>query len=111
MKNVISYLMFVFFVVALYGFTFSFTGDDAGKVVFETSKCNTCHTVTSASIDSKKKDAVDLSVTGSTYKADFFTKYLKKEAKIGDKAHKTAFKGTDAELASLTKWLESLKKK
>lgn len=111
MKNIFTYLTFVFFVVALYGFTFSFAGDDAGKKVFEEKKCNTCHTVASAKIESKKKDATDLSAVGANHKADFFAKYLNKNEKIDDKQHKVAFKGTDEELASLTKWLESLKKK
>ena len=113
MKNIFSYLLFVFLIVALYGFAFSFAqnkGVDAKKV-FEAQKCNMCHTVTSAGITSKKKDAVDLSSVGSTYKADFLTKYLKKDVKIKDAAHKATYKGTDEELASLTKWLESLKKK
>jgi hypothetical protein len=113
MKNVFSYLLFVFLIVALFGFAFSFAqnkGLDAKKV-FETQKCNMCHTVTSAGLTSKKKDAVDLSTVGSTYKADFLTKYLKKEAKIKDVAHKVGFKGTDEEMTSLVKWLESLKKK
>ena len=100
-------------IVALYGFAFSFAqtkGADAKKI-FETQKCNACHTVTIDGITSKKKDAVDLSTVGSTYKADFLTKYLKKDAKIKDVAHKVALKGTDEEQIALVKWLASLKKK
>jgi cytochrome c553 len=114
MKNIISYLLFIFAIVALFGFAFSFAQNKGGidaKKVFEAQKCNLCHSVTSAGIISKKKDAVDLSTVGSTYKADFLTKYLKKDAKIKDTVHKIAFKGSDDELASITKWLESLKKK
>ena len=113
MKNIFTYILFVFLIVALYGFAFSFAQDKGtdGKKVFETQKCNACHTVASAGITSKKKDAVDLSTVGSTYKADFLTKYLKKDAKIKDVVHKVALKGTDEEQASLVKWLASLKKK
>ena len=113
MKNIFSYLLFIFVIVALFGFAYSFAQSKGteGKKVFEAQKCNMCHTVTTAGITSKKKDAVDLSTVGSTYKADFLTKYLKKDAKIKDSAHKVAFKGTDEEMTSLTKWLESLKKK
>jgi hypothetical protein len=113
MKNVFTYLLFIFLIIALYGFAFSFAqskGTDAKKI-FETQKCNACHTVTVAGITSKKKDALDLSTVGSTYKADFLTKYLKKDVKIKDVAHKVALKGTDEEQASLVKWLASLKKK
>jgi|ERR1035437_548812 cytochrome c553 len=113
MKNIFTYILFVLLIVALYGFAFSFAqskGTDAKKI-FETQKCNACHSVTTAGITSKKKDAVDLSTVGSTYKADFLTKYIKKDAKIKDAVHKFTFKGTDEEMTSLVKWLASLKKK
>ena len=113
MKNIFTYFLFIFLIVALFGFAFSFAqskGADAKKI-FETQKCNACHSVTVAGINSKKKDAVDLSTVGSTYKADFLTKYIKKDAKIKDAVHKVVFKGTDEEMTSLVKWLESLKKK
>jgi|CZKP01.1.fsa_nt_gi hypothetical protein len=113
MKNIFTYLLFIFLIVALYGFAFSFAqdkGSDAKKV-FEAQKCNACHTVTTAGITSKKKDAIDLSTVGSTYKADFLAKYIKKDAKIKDVAHKVSFKGTDEEHTALVKWLASLKKK
>jgi hypothetical protein len=114
MKNIFSYLFFILIIVALYGFAYSFAqgkGSIDAKKVFETQKCNMCHSVSTDGITSKKKDAIDLSTVGSTYKADFLTKYIKKEAKIKDAAHKFTFKGTDEELAAVTKWLGSLKKK
>jgi len=112
MKNVLFYLLFVFSIVALYGLTFSLAQDKepAGKKVFIDKKCGSCHSVETAGITSKKKDAVDLSNAGSN-KADVLTKYLKKEAKIDNKDHKIAFKGSDEELKSLVSWLETLKKK
>ena len=114
MKNIFSYLLFIFAIVALFSFAYSTAQNKGGvdaKKVFEAQKCTMCHSVTSANITSKKKDATDLSSVGLTYKADFLTKYLKKDAKIKDAAHKVAFKGTDEEMTSLVKWLESLKKK
>jgi hypothetical protein len=113
MKNIFTYILFVFLIVALYGFAFSFAQDKGtdAKKIFETQKCNMCHSVTVAGITSKKKDAIDLSTVGSTYKADFLTKYIKKDAKIKDALHKVGFKGNDEETASLVKWLSSLKKK
>ena len=113
MKNVISYLLFILVIVALYGFAYSFAQDKGtdAKKVFVAQKCDMCHTVTTAGITSKNKKAVDLSAIGSTNKADFFAKYIKKEVKVNDNLHKVAFKGTPEELASATKWLESLKKK
>jgi cytochrome c2 len=112
MKNVLFYLLFVFSIVALYGLTFSLAQDKepAGQKVFVEKKCGTCHSVESAGLTSKKKDAVDLSNVGVN-KADLLTKYLKKEAKISDKDHKIAFKGSDEELKNLVSWFQTLKKK
>jgi cytochrome c553 len=111
-KNLVLYLLFISAIVLAYGFTYSLNpADPAGKQVFMDKKCNSCHTVETAGVTSKKKDASDLSTTGDTYNADFLKKYLMKEEKIEDTAHKTAFKGTDQELDDLVKWIESLKAK
>ena len=81
-----------------------------GKTVFVTAKCTMCHSVTSLGVTTKKKNATDLSTVGAEKKAEWFEKYLKKEIDIKGKKHLAAFKGTDEEMATLTKWLESLKK-
>lgn len=112
MKSVVSYLMFVFVIVALYGFVYSFgQSEPEGKKVFVDSKCGMCHSVTSEGLQSKKKDAVDLSTVGDTYKADILKKILTKKEKIKDADHKVAFKGDEKSLDALTLWLESLKSK
>jgi cytochrome c553 len=111
MKNIVLYLLFIISIVALFGFAFSMAQDKepAGQKLFTTSKCTTCHTVQSLGITSNKKDAVDISKTGDTYKADFLVKYLNKESKINDKLHKVAFKGSADDLNTLAGWLGSLK--
>lgn len=111
MKNILIYLGLVITIVALYGFAFTIAdqpGDD-GKKIFVDNKCNMCHTVTSAGIESKKSDASDLSTVGKDKTVEFLTKYLKKEAKINDKDHKSAFKGSDEDLKVLVDWLLTLK--
>jgi hypothetical protein len=111
MKNILIYLGLVITIVALYGFAFTIAdqpGDD-GKTIFLNNKCNMCHTVTSAGIESKKSDAVDLSTVGKDRTVEFLTKYLKKEAKLNDKDHKSSYKGTDEDLAKLVEWLSTLK--
>ncbi len=110
MKNLILYILVIFVIVALYGFAYAseFKSEPDGKTIFEAQKCNMCHTVETANITSKKKDALDLSNAGKELKADFIIKFLKKEEKIDDKAHKIAFKGTDEELKILSEWIESL---
>lgn len=107
MKNIMIYLGLVVTIVALYGFAFSVanTPDGDGKKVFVDSKCNMCHTVKSAGIESKKSDATDLSGIGKDKTSEFLMKYLKKEAKLNDKDHKSAFKGTDEDLKTLVEWL------
>lgn len=111
MKNILIYLGLVVTIVALYGFAFTIADDksDDGKKVFVDNKCNMCHTVTVAGIESKKSDASDLSVVGKDRTVEFLTKYLKKEAKLNDKDHKSSFKGTDEDLTKLVEWLSTLK--
>jgi len=110
MKNVMIYLTFVFAIVALYGFAFgiNYSGED-GKKIFTDSKCSMCHTVKSAGIESKKSDAVDLSLVGKDRTVEFLNKYLKKEEKINDKTHKSTFKGSEADLKVLVNWMLTLK--
>jgi hypothetical protein len=110
-KNIIIYLGLVITIVALYGFAFTIdNGDDVdGKKIFIDSKCNMCHTVTLAGIESKKSDATDLSSVGEDRTVEFLTKYLKKETKLNDKDHKSSFKGTDEDLNKLVEWLLTLK--
>jgi len=112
MKNLLVYLSFIFTIVFLFGFAYSFNpeGND-GKTIFVENKCNSCHSVEAASIEGKKKDAVDLSKVGDKYNTEFLAKYLVKKEKIDDKDHKTAMKGTDEEVKVLTEWLASLKSK
>jgi hypothetical protein len=111
MKNILIYLGLVITIVALYGFAYTLayqTGDDGNKI-FVDNKCNMCHTVKSATIESKKSDAVDLSTVGKDKTIEFLTKYLKKETKLNDKDHKSSFKGSEAELKILVDWLLTLK--
>jgi len=111
MKNILIYLGLVITIVALYGFAFTIADEksDDGKKLFVDNKCNMCHTVTSAGIESKKSDAVDLSTVGKDRTVEFLTKYLKKETKLNDKDHKSSFKGTDEDLTKLVEWLSTLK--
>ena len=110
MKNLLIYTAFLFSVVLLFGFAYSFGADEPdAKKIFVDKKCNSCHSVDALGIEGKKKDANDLSKVGDTRKTDFLEKYLTKKEKINDKEHKTAFKGTDEELKAISKWLGSLK--
>ena len=111
MKNVLIYIGLIVTIVALYGFAFTIAdlGGDDGKKVFVDSKCNMCHTVKSAGIESKKSDATDLSTVGKDKTAEFLMKYLKKETKLNDKDHKSSFKGSEDELTKLVNWLLTLK--
>lgn len=111
MKSIIVYLSIIVAIVALYGFAFtiSYNDDPSGKKIFVDNKCNMCHIIKSAGIESKKSDATDLSNVGAEMKKDDMIKYLKKEMKLNDKVHKTAFKGSDEELTKLVEWLSTLK--
>ncbi len=111
MKNIMIYLGLVVTIVALYGFAFSLGSnlEGDGNKIFLDNKCNMCHTVNSLGIESKKSDATDLSNVGKDKTTEFLMKYLKKEAKLNDKDHKSSFKGSDEDLKVLVDWLLTLK--
>ncbi len=90
-----------------------------GAKAFTDLKCNKCHSVTSAGIKpiKEKKTIRDLSSVGKTYKADWLTKWLKKEVKRDSDvkkgtqvAHKAKFKGDAKQLTDLVAWMVTLKK-
>ena len=68
MKNTFLFVLFISAIVALYAFAFSFSQDQNpdGKQIFMDNKCNSCHTVSSQDITSKKDNAMDLSNAAST---------------------------------------------
>lgn len=111
MKDTFLYVLFISAIVALFAFAFSFSQDQNldGEQIFLDSKCNNCHTVNSNEIISKKDDAVDLSNAGSVGDAQLISNYLLKESKINDTDHKVKFKGSEAELNTLSDWLSLLK--
>lgn len=109
MKNLFVYLAFVFAIVLLFGFAYSINPEGVGKKLFVDKKCNMCHSVEAAGIESKKKDPLDLSKTGDTYDAEFLAKYLVKKENINDKEHKITLKGTEEEIKAIAEWLGSLK--
>ena len=112
MKNLIVYLIFIFTIVFLFGFAYSFNRESVnGKTIFVEKKCNSCHSVEVASIEGKKKDSVDLSKVGDKYNTELLAKFLTKKEKIDDQEHKTVIKGTDEEITAVTEWLSSLKSK
>ncbi len=82
-----------------------------GKTIFADSKCSNCHSIDSQKIEAKKKTdkTVDLSKAGEKNDSAFITKYLKKDEVLNGKKHPVAFKGEDADLETLTKWLAGLK--
>ena len=111
MKNTFLFILFISAIVALYAFAFSFSQDKGpdGKQIFLDNKCNSCHTVASQDITSKKDNATDLSNAASYGDAQLLKSYLLKEAQINDADHKMKFKGSDEELTTLVDWLLTLK--
>ncbi|NWF49454.1 MAG: c-type cytochrome [Ignavibacteriaceae bacterium] len=110
MKNLLIFVLFILSIVILYGFVYSIgQTNNGGKQLFIDKKCTMCHSVSSQNIKSPKKDAADLSNTGEGKTIELLKQYLKKEQKINDKEHKTAFKGTEEELDEIVRWLETLK--
>jgi len=85
-----------------------------GKAIFIATKCNLCHTVSSAAIakTSEKMKAPDL--TGKVTAADEpkLAKFVRKlEPNKDGKKHGKEFKGTDEELQAILDWLATQKAK
>jgi len=96
-----------------------------GKEIFTQYRCMACHSVKAQAIEKKavveeeeapaagaaaaKKKPPDLSGVGVERDAAWMTKWLLKQEKIDGLFHKKKFRGTDAELKSLTDWLATLK--
>jgi len=117
MRIVVFYFLFVFLIVALYGFAFSMSPAEQpdGKKIFTENKCSTCHSIESEGIVRKSKIEKnippDLSHLSKTFTRDKLFNYLKKNETLNDKKHPANFKGTDDELKTLAKWLTGLKPK
>jgi len=92
--------------------------EPAGKTLFLSNNCNTCHTIEAQGIQRKSAEAAaktttaashkvpDLSNIGTDTKPEFLTQFLKKEVTAKDgKKHMKLWKGTGADLATLVGWL------
>lgn len=83
-----------------------------GKAVFTAQKCETCHAVSKAGIESKTKSGKlfggDLSAVAAGLDAAKVIPFIKGEAK-NDKGetHKKKATATDTELAALLAWLKT----
>lgn len=95
----------------------------SGKDLFLAAKCNTCHSIAAAGIEKKKptaeeaaaaakekpdpnaKKPPDLSSVGLDKKADWIAKFITKKETLDGEKHKKLYKGTDAELTTLSTWL------
>jgi mono/diheme cytochrome c family protein len=99
--------------------------EPAGKTLFVSNKCNSCHTIEAAGVEKKaaeKSEAAakttatsshkvpDLSSVGKEQTADWMAKFLKKEvATKAGKKHMKLWKGTDEDLTAITSWLAEQK--
>ncbi len=81
-----------------------------GKKLFVEKKCNSCHSAEAVGLKKKpNQKPPDLSIVGAERSAEWLTKYLQKKESIEGRKHLVKFQGSDGELVSLTKWLETLK--
>jgi hypothetical protein len=98
-----------------------------GKDLFIKHKCNECHSIKTAAIEVKPSDdageedpfggeeegeedeAPDLSSVGKEQDAAWIADYLKKKVKLDGKKHRKRFKGSDAELKTISTFLAGMK--
>ena len=97
----------------------------AGQKLFLDNGCNSCHSMKGQGIEKKKsatateatastpaaspKKVPDLSAVGLEHDQAWMTKFLLKTETLHDKKHMKTWKGTEAELATLTAWLAEQK--
>lgn len=79
-------------------------------------KCNLCHSIDSQGVERKSKSektkGPDLSTIGSKHDCAWLGQWLRQEvANAEGKKHGKEFKGTPEQLAQITEWLGTLKKK
>jgi len=82
-----------------------------GKQIFLAQKCDSCHAVSSASIESKSK-TMKADLTGRVTDKDTSTigdVLRKKNPMKNGKSHLKAFTGSDEELGALIAWLQKQK--
>lgn len=86
-----------------------------GKALFSKFKCNECHSIDAQGIkrtgevEEGEEPPADLSGYKKKAPAEAALKdYLLKKAKLNNAKHKKKFKGDDAELDTLAKWLLTL---
>lgn len=91
-----------------------------GLPIFTRSKCSSCHSIKSQGVVSKRSEAAepqnaarrkppDLSNVGAEREAKWIAAYLTKQESIEGRKHMKLFRGTEAELATLSSWLGGLK--
>ncbi len=80
------------------------------RALFLANKCNTCHSVASAGIESKvkkgKKKGPDLG--GLDKSPEWVLAFVHQREKLDGKEHQKEFKGDDADIPSIVAWLSSL---
>ena len=97
----------------------------AGQKLFLDNGCNSCHSMKGQGIEKKKSATAteatastpaaspskipDLSAVGLEHDQAWMTKFLMKTETLHDKKHMKTWKGTEAELATLTAWLAEQK--
>ncbi|HET9939598.1 MAG TPA: cbb3-type cytochrome c oxidase subunit II [Candidatus Eisenbacteria bacterium] len=97
----------------------------AGQKLFLDNGCNSCHSMKGQGIEKKKSATAteatastpaaspskipDLSAVGLEHDQAWMTKFLLKTETLHDKKHMKTWKGTEAELATLTTWLAEQK--
>ena len=83
-----------------------------GQALFVTThKCNMCHSVPAAEIESKtKSEKMKGPDLGGKVEVPIekLAAFMRNEAEIDGKSHKKPFKGTDEELQAIIDWLGSL---
>lgn len=94
-----------------------------GQALFVKHRCAACHSVKAVGVEKKvfegdeeaaeaaksKSKPPDLSGVGLEHNAAWFARWLQKKEMKDGKPHKKKFRGTEAELKTLSEWIATLK--
>jgi len=96
--------------------------ESKGQKLFLKNRCTSCHSIKGLGIEKRAVEdeeaaevaksehkPPDLSGIGLEHDAAWFTKWLLKKETVDGRYHKKKFRGTEAELKTLTQWLASLR--
>lgn len=82
--------------------------EQTARQVFVNNKCDMCHSLSAVGITKKMATAKAPDLSNTQRSCDWMGAYIRKENTLNGKAHIVTFKGSDADLQTLARWLAAI---